>query len=392
MHMHHAANQEPTFGLDVQVFMDVIACGDADRRTSLALQIARFLADPETPAGEREQVLPTARRLAADPDLSVRRRFAEALAGLDTLDADLLFTIVSDEEEIALPFLAEARSLDSLRMRAVLRAGDEARQGVIALRPDLSDETIEAITRELPLAVNALLLENAEARLGASHYRTLYQRFGTEQEMLDRLLARPGLPPVIRIAQARRAAANLHALVGERGWLSATRATELLADAEERATLDILATATPFDLPAAVAFLIDNDLLTPSLVVHAACQGIMHVVAECLAGLSGQPLRRVEEQMFQRGKLRALHSRCDLPPSCFWTLQAACDVEAEARAGKLDLSAEEFGARMIELLLTAYEAMPAAEQPRSLDFVGRYAAEPTRELAALLRADLQRAA
>lgn len=390
--MHHAAKQEPTFGLDIQVFMDVIACGDAARRTSLALQIARLLADPDTPAGEREQVLPTARRLAADADLSVRRAFAEALAEIDMLDADLLFTIAADDDEIALPFLARCRALDSLRMLAVLRAGDEARQGVIALRPDLSDETIEAITREMPLAVNGLLLENDEARLGPGHYRTLYQRFGTEQEMLDRLLARPGLPPVIRIAQARRAAANLHALVGEHGWLSSRRAAELVADAEENATLEILAAATPFDLPAAVAFLIDNDLLTPSLIVHAACQGAMHVVAECLSGLSGLPLRRVEEQMYQGGRFKALHSRCGLPASCFWTLQAACDVAAQARADAVELSTEEFGACIIEQLLTRYESMPVSEQPRNLDFIGRYAAQGTRELASLLRADLQRAA
>ena len=119
--MHHGDKQEPTFGLDIQVFMDVIACGDAARRTSLALQIARFLADQATPAGEREQVLPTARRLAADPDIAVRRAFAETLQSLETLDADLLFTIVSDEDEVALPFLAATSALDSLRTLAVLR-------------------------------------------------------------------------------------------------------------------------------------------------------------------------------------------------------------------------------------------------------------------------------
>lgn len=390
--MQHAEKQEPTFGLDIQVFMDVIACGDAARRTSLALQIARFMADPATPPGEREQVMPTARRLAADPDMAVRRAFAEALSGFATLDADLFFTVVSDDDEISLPFLAASPALDSLRALAVLRAGGESRQAVIALRADLSDEVIDAITREMSLAVNALLLENAEARLGPVHYRTLYQRFGAEQEMLDRLLARPGLPPVIRIAQARRAATNLHALVTERSWFAGGRAAEMVAEAEERATLEILAAATPFDLPAAVAFLMDNDLLTPSLIVHAACHGAMHVVAECLAALSGLPLRRVEDQMLQRGKYRALHGRCGLPASCYWTLQAACDVAADAREDEIELSAEEFGARIIELLLTRYEAMPADEQPRNLGYVGRYAAENTRHLAALLRSDLQRAA
>ena len=390
--MQHAEKQEPTFGLDIQVFMDVIACGDAARRTSLALQIARFMADPATPPGEREQVMPTARRLAADPDMAVRCAFAEELARFATLDADLFFTVASDDDEISLPFLAASPALDSLRALAVLRAGGESRQAVIALRADLSDEVIDAITREMSLAVNALLLENAEARLGPVHYRTLYQRFGAEQEMLDRLLARPGLPPVIRIAQARRAATNLHALVTERSWFAGGRAAEMVAEAEERATLEILATATPFDLPAAVAFLMDNDLLTPSLIVHAACHGAMHVVAECLAALSGLPLRRVEDQMLQRGRYRALHGRCGLPASCYWTLQAACDVAADAREDEIDLSAEEFGARIIELLLTRYEAIPADEQPRNLDYVGRYAAENTRHLAALIRSDLQRAA
>ena len=390
--MHNGDKQEPTFGLDIQVFLEIIACGDAARRISLALQIARFLADPASPAGEREQVMPVARRLAADGDGEVRRALAEALSDHPALDADLLFTIVADEDEIALPFLAATPALDQLRMLAVLRAGGEARQAVIATRPDLSPDVIEVITRDTSLAVNALLLENAEAKLGPANYRTIYQRFGAEKEMLERLLARPGLPPMIRIVQARRAAANLHVMLSERAWLPATHAAELVVDAEEAATLEVLASASDFDLPGAVAFLIDNGMLTPSLIVHAACQGAMHVVAECLASLSGLPLRRVEEQMYERGKFKSLHARCGLPPSCFWTLQAACDVEGDAREDGLTLGAEEFGAHLIEKLLTRYEAMPLAEQPRNLDFIGRFAAERTRSLATRLKADLQRAA
>lgn len=384
--------QEPTFGLDIQVFMDVIACGDAARRISLGLQISRFLADPATPAGEREQILPAARRLAADSDIEVRRAFAEMLTDYLALDADLLFTIIADEDDIALPFLAATPALDPLRMLAVLRAGGETRQAVIATRSDLSPDVVDVITRDAPLAVNALLLENEVAKLGPVQYRTIYQRFGAEKEMLERLLARPGLPPMIRIVQARRAATNLHTMLIERSWLSASQAAELVVDAEETATLEVLAAASSFDLPAAVSFLIDNDILTPSLIVHAACQGIMHVVAECLSSLSGLPLRRVEQQMYERGKFRSLHARCGLPQSCFWTLQAACDVESDAREDGITLSAEEFGAHLIEKLLTRYEAMPPTEHPRNLGYIGRFAAEGTRHLATRLRADLQAAA
>lgn len=390
--MQHPDKQEPTLGLDTQVFMDIIACGDRVRRTGLALQLARFLGDPATAPAEREQVLPVARRLAADEDMSVRMAFAEALSGLETLDADLLFTIVSDDDDIALPFLAITPALDSLRMLAVLRAGGEARQAVIACRPDLTPQAIDVITRELSLPVNALVLENEAVELRPAHYRVLYQRFGAEQEMLERLLARPGLPPVIRIVQARRAATNLNAMLAGRAWLPATQAAELVYEAEETATLDVLAAAAPFDLPGAVAFLIDNEMLTPSLIVRAACQGAMHVVAECLAGLSGLSRSRVDAMMFGRGKFRSLHERCGLPQSCFWTLQAACDVAAAEMEDGITLSLEEFGTRLIEQLLTRYEAMPLAEQPRNLEFIGRYAAERTRHLAATLKSDLVQAA
>ena len=103
--MHNGDKQEPTFGLDIQVFMDVIACGDGPRRTSLALQIARFLADPASPAGEREQLLPTARRLAADPDIAVRRAFAEALMAIG------LFQALTSVQEMTLTFVPKVLAI-----------------------------------------------------------------------------------------------------------------------------------------------------------------------------------------------------------------------------------------------------------------------------------------
>ena len=96
--------------------------------------------------------------------------------------------------------------------------------------------------------------------------------------------------------------------------------------------------------------------------------------------------------MYDGGKLRPLLERCGLPHSCYWTLQAACDVAADEQEADLRLSADEFGTRIIKELLTRYEAMPVAEQPQHLEFLGRYAAERTRQLATQLRAELQQAA
>lgn len=388
--MQHAEKQEPTLGLDAGLLMGVAETGDAASRLSLARQVSSFLADPETPERERALVMPVARRLAEDQDLEVRRALADGLAIVPDIDRDLIFTIASDEDGIALPFLAATPALDLTRMLAVIAAGDVARQAIIALRPDVPPEVVDVITAELPLEVNALLLENAAVTLKPSHYYALYHRFGEDREMLDLLLSRPELPPVIRILQARRAASNLNGLLQQRDWMTRSAAAELVVDTEEHAVLEVLTGATAQQRAIAVAFLIDNDLLTPSLIVRAACLGAMEVVTECLAALSEQPLHRVRELMHSR--FRSLHARCGLPQSCYWTLQAACDVASDEREDGIRLTADEFGAKLIEKLLTRYEAMPAAEQPRNLTFIGRFAADKPRRIATMLKADLQRAA
>lgn len=390
--MQHAEQQQPGFGLDAELLMVIASTGDLPRRLSLARQVASFLADPETPEAERGQVMPVAARLAADEEAEVRSTLAEGLAIVHDLDRDLIFAIASDKDDIALPFLAATPALDTVRMLAVLAAGDMARQAIIALRPDLPAPVIDAITAEMPLAVNALLLENAAIELHPSHYFAIYHRFGEDQEVLDLLLARPDLPPVLRIVQARRAAANLGTLLQHRDWLSGTASAELVIDAEEHAVLSVLISATPQHRATAVAFLIENELLTPSLIVRAACLGAMEVVTECLAALADMPLHRVREHMFGKARFKSLHARCGLPQSCYWTLKAACDVASDEQEDGLRLTADEFGARLIEKLLTRYESMPAGEQPRNLTFIGRFAAEKPRRLATRLKADLQRAA
>lgn len=388
--MQHAEKQEPTLGLDAGLLMGVAETGDAASRLSLAEQVASFLADPQTPDSERELVMPVARRLAEDEDIAVRRMLADGLAIVPDVDRDIIFAIASDEDGIALPFLAATPALDSSRMLAVLAAGDVARQAIIALRPDVPTEVVDAITAELPLEVNALLLENAAITLKPAHYYALYHRFGADGEFLDLLLSRPELPPVVRIMQARRAATNLNGLLQQRDWMGRGAAAELVVDAEEHATLDVLMAATAQQRAMAVTYLIENDLLTPSLIVRAACLGAMEVVMECLAALSDQPLHRVRDQMHHR--FRSLHARCGLPQSCYWTLQAACDVARDEQEDGIRLTADEFGAKLIEKLLTRYESMPAAEQPRNLTFIGRFAADKPRRLATMLKADLQRAA
>ncbi len=382
------------FGLDDRIFMTVIAEGDTDQRMALASQLADFVADEAAPVKEREQSVPALLKLAAAPVFRVREILAEKLVDVPSLNADLLFAIIADDDEIALPFLAETPALGHWHMLAVLRVGDDARRATVALRPDISSEAVDYIIESLPLAVNALMLENENLSLTADQYRALYDRFGETREVLDILLARPDLPLDIRIGHARLAASRMQHLVVERGWIPANGAVEMVAEAEEVAVLGILTGTTPEQRSSLIGCLVDDELLTPSLIARAACTGAMDLVADILANLAGVPAKRAREAMFVKpaGAFRRLHAKAGLPQSCYWTLQAACDVAREERQEGVRLPPEDFGRRMIEVLLTRYEALPMAERPKQLDFVGRFAADRTRHIAKRLKADLLRAA
>jgi uncharacterized protein (DUF2336 family) len=389
-----ALKDEPGFGLDTSIFDDVIENGPVAQRLVLARQLAVFLAREGVAKAEHDQVVPVVLKLAVDPVTDVRRCLATALADAPELHADILFSIVSDDDEIALPFLATTPALNHWHMLAVLRVGDAARQSTVIMRADVSDEAVAYAVKSLPLNVCLLLFDNPEIQLDDQQYHALYARFGHAGDMTEKLLACPDLPLDIRIMQAKRASNRMHQLMAERGWLPANDAVELVHDAEENAVLRILIEATDAELAKLVAFLVSKSMLTTSIIVRAACLGEMHVVERALAHLADMPLQRARSLMRGKGLtgFRGLHAKSGLPQSCYWILQAACDVSAEEAEEGVTLNAEDFGRRVIEALMTRYESMPLKERTRHLEYVGRFAADRARVIAKRLKADLVRAA
>ncbi len=385
---------EPKPSLDTTVFTDVIATGDAAARCKLATQLAAFIDAELTSEADRNQVVPVILKLCVDPVKDVRRALVKGLSGISNLHADIVFSIIADDDDIALPFLQSTAALNHWHMLAVLRVGDDARQRIIVLRPDLSAEALTYAIKSGPLEICLALFDNKTVQFNDAAYHMLYSRFGQVPEMVELLLSRPNLPLDIRILQAKRASNRMHQLMAERGWIAANDAAELVADAEETAILRILVEASNQELAQAIPFLVSKKLLIPSIIVRAAAIGEMKVVQWSLAHLSGVSLARAHELMFGRGfmGLKSLHSKSGLPQSCYGLLLAACDVAKEAREEGIALDPEGFGRRLIEALMTRYENMQTTERTKNLEFIGRFAEDRVRKIAKRLRADMVRAA
>jgi uncharacterized protein (DUF2336 family) len=381
-------------GLDVSVLTEVLETGDAEARMVLARQLAGFLADPDASQLEQQQVLPVVLKLAVDEDEEVRRVLADELCSMSDLPADLLFAIVADREEISLPFIATTMCMHPNHMFAILRVGDDARQAVIARRPDITCDIAAYIIAHGKLGGCLALLDNATVQCSANDLRILFERFGNTPEMAEKLLSIPTLPSDIRITQLRRTASRMRQLMVESAWLPASHALDVVTDAEDSAVLRILVEANDNDIADTVSYLANKELLTPSLVVRAASRGEMRVIEILFAHLSGYSHERVRSMLSgqKASSFQTLFRKSGLPRTCLGIVQAACEVHAEVRRDGFDLDSEAFGRRILEALMTRYDVFSAPERQKQIEYLGRYAEGKVKRIAQRLRADFANAA
>ena len=64
----------------------------------------------------------------------------------------------------------------------------------------------------------------------------------------------------------------------------------------------------------------------------------------------------------------------------------------DVREEGLEITSSDFGARILEALMTRYEAMDATDRAKQIEYLGRYGEEKIRKVAKRLKADLVRAA
>ncbi len=387
-------NAQQTSGLDTSVFDRVIESGDAEARIRLAEQLADLLSDVEAPRGERRAVVPALLKLAADDAPEVRRALADKLKPIRTLEADLLFAIVADEDDIALPFLSETAALDPWRMLAVLQVGDVARQLVIASRADIAPEAVAEIAAKGSVEVAAALLDNPACHIPGADYRRLYTRFRDEAAVVDRLLDRSDLPLEVRLLQARRASTRVQALVTERGWVAANDAESIVADVQETTVIRILEQGGPEELDRLIPFMGERDMLNGAIVVRAACRGQMPIVARSLAWLSSMSLKHVNGVIdgHNRIPLKAVLSAAGIPGGAHMLLRAAVETWREAKQAGAPVPPEQFSRLVVEALMTRYDGLAGPERLRLLDLVSRLTDERTKAIATRLITTLREAA
>jgi uncharacterized protein (DUF2336 family) len=147
-------------------------------------------------------------------------------------------------------------------------------------------------------------------------------------------------------------------------------AIEIAAGTRERATLDLVEQAGLSTDPARfVQQLHLNGRLTPSVIMRALCLGHMTFVEHALAELGGVPHAKAWLMVHDAGTLglKTVFERAGLPSGMFTAFRLAIDIYHKTDMDGGHGDKERFRQRMVERVLTQFQAIPRADLEYLLD-------------------------
>jgi uncharacterized protein (DUF2336 family) len=345
--------------------------GDSpEDRANAAHKICRRIDTMELSEEDKVSAQQIMELLANDTAALVRRSLAVTLRNSPKLPRDIALKLAKDIDAIAVPILKNSPVLTDEDLVELVLAGSPEKQVAIAERATLSEGLTEVITLyACKPAVHAATL-NEGASFSDDAYEGVLRRFANDDDIKGALVQRPVLPLHITEKLVTMVTGELFDRLVNKHELPPQLAIEIAAGARERATLDLVEQAgLSSDPPRFVQQLHLNGRLTPSLIMRALCLGHMGFVEHALAELAGVPRAKAWLMIHDAGTLglKTIFERAGLPPGMFTAFRLAVDIfhKTEMDGGPGDKA--RFRQRMVERVLTQFQAIPRADLEYLLD-------------------------
>ncbi|HEY7799968.1 MAG TPA: DUF2336 domain-containing protein [Hyphomonadaceae bacterium] len=339
--------------------------GDSpEDRAHAAQKICRRIDTIELTDEEKESARQILDLLANDTADLVRHALAITLRNSPKLPHDIAIKLAKDVDAVAIPILRNSPVLTDEDLVEIVLAGSPEKQVAIATRPVLGEGLTEVITLYgAKPAVEAVAL-NEGAAFSDEAYHGVLKRFENDNEVKGALISRSKLPLHITEKLVAMVTGELFDRLVNKHELPPQLAIEIASGARERATLDLVEQAgLASDPPRFVQQLHLNGRLTPSLIMRALCLGHMNFVEHALGELAGIPHAKSWLMIHDAGTLgmKTIFERAGLPPGMFTAFRLAVDIfhKTEMDGGPNDK--ERFRQRMVERVLTQFQAIPRAD-------------------------------
>ncbi|MBU1288857.1 MAG: DUF2336 domain-containing protein [Alphaproteobacteria bacterium] len=348
-----------------------------EQRASVAHRVCRrialdVLSDREKAFAEEIMAI-----LADDAADLVRRTLAVTLRNSPILPREIALKLARDIEAVAIPVLQDSPVFTDEDLIELVLAVTAAKQAAIANRDSLSITLTEVISEHGAVEAVRVMSRNEGAEYSDKAYDDTLRRFGSDEVVQAGLIKRDFIPTHIAEKMVSMVSGQMFDMLVNKHELPAQMAIDLAGSARERATIDLVEQAgRTQDLPRFVSQLNLNGRLGHSLIMRALCCGQMPFVEHALAELSGVGHQRVWLMIHDAGPLglQAVFDRAGLPRKMLPAFRAAVNVFHETTHDGGSNDRARFRARMIERVLTQFQAIPKDDLEYLLDKLDYYSA------------------
>ena len=318
----------------------------------------------------------------------VRRALAWALALSEHAPRHLLVGLAHDRPEVAGLILARSPQLRDADLIDCVKTGDALAHLAIAMRSSVSVDVAHALANVAGADALVALCENPGADIDPTSFSRMAARHPSAGALRDVLSRRDDLPSSVRQSLVASVSADLMAMMGMTGWMERGRATRLVTDTSEMATVRLALEAA--DLGPFVEHLRATGQLTPSLLLRGLLCGESTLFGAALAVLTPLSPRRIAGILKGRGApLLAVYNKAGLPAGLYPAFEAGL-----AAIRDLKFVTDEAGPRLsraiIQSVLSACLTRTESGLQPLLAMLRRFDAEAAREEARMLTADLMR--
>lgn len=353
-----------------------------EQRASVAHRLCRRIALDVLTDREKAFAEEIIAILAEDAADLVRRTLAVTLRASPILPREVALRLARDIEAVAIPVLQESPALTEEDLVELVLAVSAAKQAAIASRESVPVPLAEIITEHGAVEAVRALANNRGAEWTNKAFEDTLHRFGHDEIVQAGLIRRDFIPAHIAEKMVSLVSGALFDVLVNRHELPAQLAIDLAASARERVTIDLVEQAgRTHDLARFVSQLNLNGRLTNSLIMRALCCGQMRFVEYALAELSGVAHQRVWLMIHDAGPLglQTMFDRAGLPRKMLPAFKAAVTVFHETQHDGGPNDRARFRARMIERVLTQFQAIPKDDLDYLLDKLDYYSKMAARE-------------
>lgn len=366
----------------VRHYMAWMRTAAAPARAEATAALARAYLRSEMDQSERGEAEAALTLALDDREPAVRIALAETLADCVEAPPHIILALAGDRGDVAAIVLQRSPLLADGELIELAVAGDVAAQVAVAQRAHVAAPVAAALAEVADEPAALALLGNAEAELPTFSLARIVERFGSNADVRDAVLARPATPVDVRFAvmlAERRAVA-----AADRDGVS--RREPFAHEDEERVAIALASQCGEEDLTGLVAHLRSTGRLTAGLMLRALLSGDLRLPTAALANLAGMAERRAAALMMEprAGGWRALYRKAGLPDSLMPAFASAVQNCRDVTADFAGLGGGPVVARrIIARVLTDREVQDAAGGERVLSVLRRFEVETAREEARL---------